>query len=309
MRSIINNYGPLSRLWIVILSITLCFATKYAGEFQELIAGARVCGMGGTGVAQGIDPSSIILNPANAPFINRSLHLMHSENLSGIVKNEFGGITIPKQDVAYGIGFQMVSVGNIKLTTLPDTTKEIGDENQPFPYDTVSTKDMIFYLNAGKIKNKFAFGTNLKIYYRDLAVLTGFGGGIDIGLKLNLKNLNVGASVNNIILSPIYWDSKTKENIEPKFSFGVASLIPLPRINSLLTIELDIIKDLPLNDLSLKTGIELTYQNKIYGRLGKSDSRYTAGAGFRYKKLIFDFGFITHSDLGISNKFSLGVVF
>ncbi|MEO0128868.1 MAG: hypothetical protein ABIL02_01355 [candidate division WOR-3 bacterium] len=293
----------------IFFCVSLCFGTKYAGEFQELIVGGRTCGMGGTGVAQGIDPSYIVLNPAGSFLINKSLHIMHAENFAGIVKNEFGAIVIPKESIIYGVGAQMVYVGSIKLTTLPDTTKQPGDENIPIPYDTVSTKDMVFYLNFSKLKNIFSYGMNLKIYYRDLAVLTGIGGGFDIGLKLNLSNLNAGISIRDFVLAPIYWESETKEYISPKICLGIAPNIPITKMNLVLTIESDIVKDLSLNDFMLNNGIEIAYQNKIYGRLGKSNNRYTAGVGLKYKKLTFDYGLITHQDLGISNKFSAGIEF
>lgn len=296
-------------LVVIVCFLSLTNATKYAGEFQELIAGGRSCGMGGTGIAQGIDPAAILLNPANAPFISRSVHFMHAENFSGLIKNEFGALVVPKINNAYGIGFQMVSASNIKLTTLPDTTRQPGDENQPIPYDTVAARDMILYFNAAKSKNIFACGLNVKIYYRDLAVLTGLGGGVDLGVKVNLKNLNAGFTVRDFILSPIYWDNDSKEYVSPKITFGLAPYIPLISMHSAITIEVDLVKDLSFDELKLNAGIEWAYQNKIYGRLGKSGGRYTAGAGLRYKRLVFDYGLITHSDLGLSNKFSAGLVF
>ncbi|MEO0184866.1 MAG: hypothetical protein ABIL22_03415 [candidate division WOR-3 bacterium] len=307
---IISNKDVFRKILCMFLfALTICYATKYAGEFQELIVGGRICGMGGTGVAQGIDPTAIVLNPANAPLISRSLHLMHAENFSGIVRNEFGALVVPKANSAYGVGLQVISVGNIKLTTLPDTSQDPGDENQPIPFDTVSTQDMILYLNAAQTKNLFAYGANLKVYYRNLAVMTGIGGGVDIGLRLNLANLNAGIAMRDFILAPVYWNNDTKENISPKISFGVAPSIPLNKINTLLTIESDIVKDLSFNEFKLNTGIEIAYRNTIYGRLGKSGAWYTAGAGLRYKKFIFDYGLITHPDLGISNKFSAGLDF
>ncbi|MCX7994390.1 MAG: hypothetical protein N3A65_01285 [candidate division WOR-3 bacterium] len=294
---------------MILLYSTTGYSRKYAGEFQELMVGGRICGMGGTGVAQGIDPSALILNPALSPFISRSLHLMHSENFAGIVKNDFGAIIIPKNDFAWGLGFQMVSVGGIKLTTLPDTTHQPDDGNQPIPYDTVSTKDVVIYLNAGRTKNFLSYGTNLKIYYRDLAVVTGLGAGTDIGIKIKLTNLTIGMSIRDFILSPIYWKNETREYIYPKLTFGLASRIPLSKINSILTIESDFMRHFTMDDILLAHGIELAYKNKIYGRFGKTGNRYTAGAGLRYKKIFFDYGLITHTDLGISNKFSLGLEF
>ncbi len=307
----IIKFGKIAQkiVGVITFFIAIGHTTKYAGEFQELIVGGRICGMGGAGVAQGIDPTAIILNPASAPFIDRSLHLMHAENFSGLVKNEFGALVVPKERSAYGLGFQIVSAGDIKLTTLPDTTQNPGNENRPIPFDTVSTRDMILYLNAAQSKGIFAYGTNLKIYYRDLAIISGIGGGIDVGFRLNIESLNAGLAVRDIILSPVYWNNDSKEYVSPKVVFGLAPSIPLKKINSILTIESDIVKDFCFAEIRLNTGVELAYQNMIFGRLGKSGGRFTAGVGLRYKKLVFDYGMITQSDLGISNKFSAGLNF
>ncbi|MEO0137319.1 MAG: hypothetical protein ABIL39_01955 [candidate division WOR-3 bacterium] len=303
----------IKKFWFLVIIYnlvgTIGFATKYAGEFQDLIVGGRVCGMGGTGVAQGNDLSALLLNPALSPFLQRSLQFMHAENFSGVVKNEFGALVITQKNLAYGLGFQLVSVGGIKLTTLPDTTRPPGYDNQPIPYDTVATHDWVFYLNAGKTKNFFAYGLNLKFYYRDLSVLRGWGAGVDGGLRFALKNFTWGISIRDIILSPIYWESDNREYIASKIAIGGAPQIPLDQINSVLIIETDIVKDLAQDDFFLLQGIELAFRQRIYGRVGRYGERLTAGVGLRYQRLLFDYGLITHNDLGISNKFSLLVQF
>ncbi|MEO0190563.1 MAG: hypothetical protein ABIL18_06240, partial [candidate division WOR-3 bacterium] len=113
----------------------------------------------------------------------------------------------------------------------------------------------------------------------------------------------------DFVLAPIYWENKTKEYISPKVSFGVASNIPIAKLNLMFTIESDVVQSISLNEFLLYNGVEMVYRNKISGRLGRNGSRYTAGIGFRYKKLFFDYGLITHQDLGISNKFSAGIEF
>ncbi len=85
--------------------------------------------------------------------------------------------------------------------------------------------------------------------------------------------------------------------------------MPLSKINSILILEFDVVRDLSFNELKINLGFELTHKNMISGRLGRCGDRLTLGAGLRYRKLIFDYGLITHSDLGISNKFSAGLDF
>ena len=70
----------------LILIPLLLMATKYAGEFQELGVGGRACAMGGTGVAQFVDPSVIYFNPAGSFYADRGVLLMHAENFAGVVK-------------------------------------------------------------------------------------------------------------------------------------------------------------------------------------------------------------------------------
>jgi hypothetical protein len=135
----------------VILGITiplLLFATKYAGEFQELGVGARSCAMGATGIAAAIDPAMIYFNPALSRYAERSVLVMHAENFGGIVKNDFASIIMPRGTMSFGVAVQYVSVSDIILTELGDTTAPPGSGNPPIPYDTVGTHDVIVYVNG-----------------------------------------------------------------------------------------------------------------------------------------------------------------
>lgn len=283
-------------------------ATKYAGEFQELVVGGRACAMGGVGVAQYADPSVIYFNPAGSFFTNRSALIMHAENFSGAVKNEFGSVIIPKGDMTFGFGLQYLSVGDIKLTELQDSTPPSGS-NPPIPYDTVGTKDIVFYLNASRGSDILSYGANVKVFYRDLAVITGYGGGVDLGLTLNLGYFNAGFAVRDFILSPIIWSNGTKESIVPKFSFGVGPVLTLEQINSVVTFGCDIVKPIDVEGFDLNFGVEWAYKNLLFGRAGIYRGNYTLGMGLKYKWLSIDYAFVTHSDLHDSNKISGGFVF
>lgn len=287
----------------------ILWGTKYAGEFQELGVGARSCAMGGVGIAQCTDASVIYFNPAGSIFINRSLHLMHAENFAGIVKNEFGSVVLSRNNTAIGTGIQYITVSDIKLTTLPDTNLDPNGDNQPIPYDTVSTKDIIFYLNGAKGTEFFSYGGNLKVYYRNLSVITGFGGGLDLGFKLNLAYLKIGAAVRDFILSPLIWSNDSKETISSKFSFGVAPEIPIEKINSIITLECDIVKSVDIEGFNLKFGFEYAYKDFLFGRCGITKGNFTLGIGVKYEKFKLDYGLIMQSSLKNSNKFSAGLEF
>jgi hypothetical protein len=284
-------------------------ATKYAGEFQELGAGARILAMGGAGIAQGVDPSVLYFNPAGTLFILRGIHLMHAENFGGLIKNEFGSLVIPRTDAALGLGFQLLTASGIKFTTLPDTTRPPGIDNPPYAYDTVAAKDAIVYLNAARGNGMFAFGGNLKIYYRDLVSISGFGGGLDLGVDLNLEYLKFGLAVRDFVLSPIVWSNGTRETIASKLALGVAPVIPLEKLNSQITLECDFLKYLDRAGFAVNVGFELAYHNFLFGRLGINQGNFTLGAGLRYKKFILDYAFVTNSFLKDSNKFSAGLEF
>jgi len=287
----------------------MLLATKYAGEFQELGVGGRACGMGGTGVAQFSDPSALYFNPAGSFFIDRGVLLMHAENFAGMVKNDFGSVVFSKRNMTIGAGIQYISVGDIKLTTLPDTTSLPSIDNPPIPYDTVGTKDFVFYINGAKGNERLSYGANIKIFYRDLSVMTGFGGGLDLGLALNMEYLKVGFAVRDFVLSPLIWSNSTKETILPKFSFGVAPCVPLEKIYSRITLEADFVKSFDIEGFTVNFGCEYAYKNFVFGRVGRHDGNYTIGVGLLHKKFRLDYALVTHSQLTNSNKFSAGLQF
>ena len=287
----------------------LLMATKYAGEFQELGVGGRACAMGGTGIAQFVDPSVIYFNPAGSFHVNRGALVMHAENFAGIVKNEFGSIVLPQPNMAIGIGLQYLSVGGIQLTTLGDTTSPPSSENPPVAYDTVGTKDVIFYVNGSRGNDRFSYGANIKVFYRDLSAITGYGGGVDLGLAISLDYVKFGLAMRDFVLAPIIWSNGTKETIVTKLSCGLAPVISLENINSVISLECDFVKPVDVEGFDVNIGLECAYKDIIFGRAGINHGNYTVGAGLKYKQFSLDYALVTHSYLKNSNKISAGYTF
>jgi hypothetical protein len=284
-------------------------ATKYAGEFQELGVGGRPCAMGGAGVAQFVEPSVVYFNPAGAYFVERAVLLMHAENFGGIVKNEFASLVMRRGTMALGFGVQYLSVGDIKFTTLSDTTGPPSSDNPPIPYDTVGTRDLVLYINGARGNDWLSYGATIKVFYRDLAVMTGYGGGADLGIAMRLDYLSIGLAVRDFVLSPIIWENGTRETIASKISLGVAPSLPLEKINSTITLACDCIKYLDYEGLQFNLGFEFGFREFAYGRAGIYDGNYTLGLGLRYKQFALDYSLVTHSELNNSNKISAGYAF
>ena len=297
------------RNMILLMIPTLLIGTKYAGEFQDLQVGARSSSMGGTGIALSGDPASLYFNPAATYYTQRSVHLMHAENFAGVVKNDFGAVVLPRGNMCIGFGMQYVHTGGIKLTTLPDTTSPPGSNNEPIAYDTVGTSDMLFYINGSKGNERLSFGANIKIFYRNLNAITGFGGGIDLGVVFRMDYLRVGLAVRDFILSPLLWSSGRKETILPKIALGVAPVFPIKAINSTVTIETDIVKVIDVAGYDVNMGFEYGYKDFLFGRMGIHRGNYTLGIGLQYKKFTVDYAFMAHPELSSTNKFSAGYRF
>ncbi len=295
-------------LTLVLLPIMLT-ATPYAGEFQDLGGGSRACAMAGTGFAQGIDPSALYFNPAVTRFLPRSFFIMHAESFGGLVRNEYAATVVPRPAATFGIGLQYLAISGIKFTTLPDTTQPPSADNPPYSYDTVSARDAILYGHISRGNEFLGWGSNLKLYYRGLSAIYGFGGGIDLGGALNLEYVRVGVAVRDFILAPLVWSNGTRETISPRLTLAVAPVLPIPRINSRFTLECAVQKQMDLPGFLIRTGAEFAYHQTLYGRCGISPDGFTLGAGVRYRRLFFDYALATHSYLKNTNKFSAGIEF
>jgi len=285
------------------------FATKYAGEFQGLGVGGRACGMGATGIAAATDPSVIYFNPALSRHTQPSVLAMHAENFGGIVKNEFVSLVLPQENMSLGVAIQYVSVGDIILTRLADSTSPPGSENPPIPYDTVGTQDFILYINGAKGNDFFAYGANIKVFYRDLSVTTGYGGGMDAGIAFLFPHLRAGLTLRDLVLSPLVWSNGTKETIFTRLSLGLAPMFAIEAIDADIMLACDITKHIDVRGFEINVGFEFSYKDFLSGRIGLDNGNYTLGAGLQYKKFFVDYAFLTHSELNNTNKISAGLIF
>ncbi len=308
----------LSYIIIVCLS-QICFATKYAGDFEELGVSARAIGLGGAYVAVACDPSAIYYNPSgSARTKTYSVLLMHAESFGGIVKNNYLGIILPSEKQSFGLGVLHNGIPDIKLTTLPDTTQPPSDTNPPIIDRKVNTNHWVLYLNYGlRITAHFLLGVNAKLIYQTYGIASCFGMGVDLGATLtSLAGLDFGLRIRNLTTSPLFWDTKTKEMISPRPGLGFARTFGLGRDYLLLSCEIVGNLDDGLANLQWteNIGIEYSLRQTLAARFGLYHRLITLGLGLSYKRFFLDYayqtGYFSQSrDLGGSQRISGGIKF
>jgi uncharacterized protein UPF0164 len=136
----------LAAILLAIASPRSAHATKYAGEFLKMPAGARAMGMGGAFVAVGDDASAVMWNPAGIILLPyHELLPMHAEAFGSLVNYDFGGLVWPLdggkgKHRALGLGFVRLGVNDIAITPRPEELQpgdwvDDGPDGQPFTGD------------------------------------------------------------------------------------------------------------------------------------------------------------------------------
>jgi len=137
--------------------------------------------------------------------------------------------------------------------------------------------------------------------------------GLDLGATITpMDGIDVGVRCRNVSTSPLFWDTGTREYIEPSFCLGVAKTFVMSRDR--LTLALESEAQLDGGALTPNLGVEYAFRNVIFGRLGVYRSNFSFGVGLRIRRFHVDYGYASGiapdaRDLGSPQQISGGIEF
>jgi hypothetical protein len=298
-------------------------AAKYAGEFLNLGAGGKALGMGGAYVAYCDDGTAGYWNPAGLSQIReKRVFFMHSETFGSLLNYDFLSYSLPfafkRENTVLGFSLLRLGGGGIKLTSVPDTSEPISQTNRAYVVKEAEHADYAFLFSlAQKTKSKFSYGFSAKIIYRHLAQNSAFGMGADLGVLYQLfPYLTLGATLWDASTTFLAYDTGNKESIYPTLKSGIKLQKKFRDFYLVYCLDGDIRAEgrkfsaqywLGNFSLDMHYGMEVSYQEKIAGRLGWDQGNFTAGTGVSIKRFGIDVAFLNHSELKDSYRISLQI--
>ncbi len=302
------------KILLILLALPL-FATKYAGEIFYISPHVRAEGFGGVSVPLGTSPFGFFSNPAiigerkNILFNYSSLfNGLATYNFFGFSKENFLG-----KGTDLAVSVSIITSTDIKYTALIDSARGITQGNI-YVKDRLTFRSHLLSASFARTWRSYRIGLKVKLFNENLGVISGTGFGVDAGIYFENGPMTAGLVVNDATGTPIVWSTR-KEYIYPSIHAGATYLI----MNHLLVgTQIDILFEgrdasatYSFNQVSLDPhfGFEYRFGENTGIRAGINRGRFTFGAGFQFKKLLFNYGYSSHSNLGSTNKFSLAISF
>jgi len=303
--------------------ISLPFATthaaKYAGEAFGLGVGARSLALGGAVVAGPFDGTFGYWNPAGLAHLERrAITAMHAETFGALLNHDFVSYTVPVADTvaaidAYGFYFYYLGGGGIQITRMDPIS------GRPFVESVESHGDYLLAGSLARRAGKFTFGATARVFYRDIVFASGYGGALDAGALWQARpDTRVGLTVSDLSVGVIRYSTGVTETVTPSVRLGALH----ERRNGEFTARALMAGDIRFEgrrasaqfwagDMSLDThwGLELSYRELAFGRVGADIGALTLGAGVIVRQVTLDMAFLRHGDLDDSYRFSAGYGF
>jgi hypothetical protein len=310
------------------------WATRYAGEFLRIGAGARALGMGSAFVGLADDGTASYWNPAGLTGLaGRELTAMHAEQFGSIVQYDFLSYAMPVGSPGKPRQAIAVSLVRLGVSDIPDTRgltiiDQNGNGKFDYPEDLLVVDESRFVFDsdndvallfsyARDVRPGLSLGGNFKYIRQWLGdSLRSNGFGIDLGLLyVGRGGFSMGATLRDATTTRILWNTGTGEFIAPSLRLGAAKTRGFRDRRHLVTAALDVQVGFSDERLSSQAhlggvtfefhpGLEYWYDRRLALRAGFEAQNFTAGAGLRYHKFGLDYAYLDHRDLDASHRVS-----
>lgn len=322
----VRAYQKGLKLWLMAVIISLspsyAFSTKYAGEFlNNLGVGARALGMGGAFVAVANDVTAGYWNPAGLIQLSgEELIFMHAETFGNLVDQDYIAYAVPYRNSS--IAFSLIRLGGegIKLTELADPNQPLSSDNRAFVKSVAGHSDYgLFFSYARSLSSRFFLGGNLKIIYRNMPEVSGYGLGLDVAALTFLgHSLAIGINLQDASSTFLSYSNGTVETISPTLKLGIQYKKQIQDFSTIwawdnvLNFEgRQSSSQLWTGDFStdVHLGFEAWYKKSLAFRLGLDRGEFAAGIGTKVKKYDVDVAYLSQKEFEDTYRISLKVSF
>ena len=288
-------------------------ASRYAGEFLGLGAGARAAALGSAYVALADDATAGYWNAAGLSALSgRQAHLTHAERFSGLIQRDFIAVARPGR-LLHGMALSLVrmGIGDIHFTELPDPLQPPSTDNRPRIASTEQSADYALYLSGSRrLGARLSLGLSTKAIYRQVASFNAYGFGLDLGMRYQLSHqITLAANVRDITTTPIVWNTDSTDRIQPSLLLGVAYAIPIAGGQTTALLATRSGGDTETADVPLNAGLEYRH-HYIALRAGLEEGRQSFGLGLTpHRSLDLDLAYLQHDALEATYQLSAGFRF
>lgn len=300
----------------------------YAGAFFNVPIGARPTAMGGAYISVSDDGSGFLYNPAGMANITKPLFVSSYRAMKLDRQMGFAGFLYPAQGNSV-IGVSWLYAGDKGLEARDRNGRELG-------WDIAKNDHSFSVLFAKRFEKFLAAGMKANYLASKIADLSAFAVSVDLGAMVYFSQLFDREKRDQMFVRDIR-GGVTVRHLGAKYRWNNEDYILEHTTEVLSTIQEDQVpieigvggsarfldsKLLLSSDVKFTTessaffhgGAEYTPTNETALRLGYSDTRFTAGAGYLFKlgkqMLAIDYAFTTdRADEGNEHIFSFDLLF
>jgi hypothetical protein len=303
----------------LLVMVSPAVGAKYAGDPFSLGVGAGPLGMGGAVIAGPFNAASAYWNPAGLAYTTgRQILTMHAETFGSLLNHDYIGFSSnngrTKGLNSYGAYLYYLGGGGVKITGFDPVSQ------WPYVIREESHYDIMLGMSlAGRLRDNISYGATAKVIYRDIAVETGYGLGLDAGMVYKVDTMiTAGLTITDLTSTFLAYSNDNTETIYPAVKPALSLRLARNDVVALIAGQAIIrfegrrqTAELWQGNISadFQSGLEVGYKRTAFGRIGYDQGQFTAGLGAAFNRYLIDLAYLHHNELDDTFRVSAGVNF